>query len=198
MVFPWWNVYNSEFFKGFYEITKEYKKEHDERMKNEREDRKRTYSQMLDKSKNVVADELLFTATHEFFKDKNINIELIELNPLKDLRIIKGNIEDLIEEGRNIKEGKDDYIQAILTDDGELINPMEKLKSVYPNTMLITRERKRNLSQNKGLAKGELRKRSKIDLFKDFYEAYGSGDYTDKKESVLTNTINQVLKEEVK
>ena len=30
-------------------------------------------------------------------KDKNINIELMELNPLKDLRIIKVNIEDLIE-----------------------------------------------------------------------------------------------------
>ena len=39
---------------------------------------------------------------------------------------------------------------------------------------------------------------SKIDLFKDFYEAYGSGDYTEKKESVLTSTINQVIKEEVK
>lgn len=64
---------DTKYVKGFYEITKEYKKEHDERMKNEREDRKRTYSQMLDKSKNVVADELLFTATHEFFKDKNIN-----------------------------------------------------------------------------------------------------------------------------
>lgn len=64
---------DTKYVKGFYEITKEYKKEHDERMKTEREDRKRTYSQMLDKSKNVVADELLFTATHEFFKDKNIN-----------------------------------------------------------------------------------------------------------------------------
>ena len=64
---------DTKYVKGFYEITKEYKKEHDERMKNEREDRKRTYSQMLDKSKNVVADELMFTATHEFFKDKNIN-----------------------------------------------------------------------------------------------------------------------------
>lgn len=64
---------DTKYVKGFYEITKEYKKEHDERMKNEREDRKRTYSQMLDKSKNVVADELLFTATHEFFKNKSIN-----------------------------------------------------------------------------------------------------------------------------
>ena len=77
----------------------------------------------------------------------DINIELRELNPLRDLRIIKGNIDDLICEGRDIEEGKEDYIQAILTDDGELMNPMEKLKSVYPNTMLITRERKRNVSQ---------------------------------------------------
>lgn len=130
-------------------------------------------------------------------KDKDINIELRELNPLRDLRIIKGNIEDLICEGRDIEEGKEDYIQAILTDDGELMNPMEKLKSVYPNTMLITRERKRNVSDESTVAKGEFRKKSKIDLFKDFYEAYGSGDYTDKKEGVLMDTIKDVLKEEV-
>lgn len=58
-----------KYVKGFYNLTKEYKKEHEERMKTEREDRKRTFKQMLDKSQNVVADELLFTATNEFFKD---------------------------------------------------------------------------------------------------------------------------------
>ena len=56
-----------KYVKGFYNLTKEYKKEHDERMKTEREDRKKTFNQMLNKSKNVVADELLFTATHKFF-----------------------------------------------------------------------------------------------------------------------------------
>ena len=56
-----------KYVKGFYNLTKDYKKEHDERMKTEREDRKRTFNQMLNKSKNVVADELLFTATHKFF-----------------------------------------------------------------------------------------------------------------------------------
>ena len=38
-------------------------------MKTEREDRKKTFKQMLDKPNIVVADELLFTATNEFFKD---------------------------------------------------------------------------------------------------------------------------------
>ena len=60
---------NMKYVKGFYEITKDYKKEHEERMKTERDDRKRTFRKMVDKSKGVVADELVFTATHTFFND---------------------------------------------------------------------------------------------------------------------------------
>ena len=59
---------NEAYVNGFYELTKEYKKEHDERMKTEREDRKKTFREMVNKSKSVVADELLFTATSTFFE----------------------------------------------------------------------------------------------------------------------------------
>jgi len=60
---------NVKYIKGFDELTKEYKKEHDERMKTERADRKKKYHEMLNSSKNVVADELVMTASHNFFKD---------------------------------------------------------------------------------------------------------------------------------
>ena len=60
---------NVKYVKGFDEKTLEYKKEHDERMKTERTDRKKRYHEMLNSNKNCVADELLFTATHTFFKD---------------------------------------------------------------------------------------------------------------------------------
>ena len=60
---------NVKYVKGFDELTKEYKKEHEERMKNERNDRKKRYHEMLNSSKNVVADELVMTASHNFFKD---------------------------------------------------------------------------------------------------------------------------------
>ena len=58
-----------KYVKGFYNITKDYRKEHEERMKTEREDRKRKFNTMLDNSRNVVADELLFTATNRFFRN---------------------------------------------------------------------------------------------------------------------------------
>ena len=56
-----------KYVKGFHSLVKDYEKEHNERMKTEREDRKKTFNQMLNKSRNVVADELLLTATHQFF-----------------------------------------------------------------------------------------------------------------------------------
>lgn len=62
---------NGKYVQGFYEITKEYKRQHEEKMLTERSDRIRTYRQMVDKSKNVVADELIFTASPTFFTNMN-------------------------------------------------------------------------------------------------------------------------------
>ena len=62
-----------KYVKGFYNLTNEYRKQHEEKQKTERTDRKKTFNQMLNKSRNVVADELLFTATSEFFKEMTIN-----------------------------------------------------------------------------------------------------------------------------
>jgi len=62
-----------KYVKGFYNLTNEYRKQHEENQKTERADRKKTFNQMLNKSRNVVADELLFTATSEFFKEMTID-----------------------------------------------------------------------------------------------------------------------------
>ena len=64
---------NEKYLKGFDNLTKEYKKEHEERMKTERKSRQKKYHDMLNSSRNCVADELLFTATHKFFDGMDRN-----------------------------------------------------------------------------------------------------------------------------
>lgn len=56
-----------KYVKGFKLLVKNYEKEHNGRMKTERDDRKKTFTEMLNKSRSVVADELMFTVTHKFF-----------------------------------------------------------------------------------------------------------------------------------
>ena len=62
---------NEKYVKKFYELTKDYKKEHEERQKNIREDRRKSYYRMVNDARNVVADELLFTSDSLFFKNKS-------------------------------------------------------------------------------------------------------------------------------
>ncbi len=73
-----------KYVKGFHNLTKEYRKQHEEKQKTERDDRKRSYSEMLNKSRSVVADELLFTATNKFFKDKDNDFILEWANTCMD------------------------------------------------------------------------------------------------------------------
>lgn len=60
---------NKKYREKFYEITKEYRKEHDEKMKTIRQERYKDFDQMIDDSKSCVADEMIFTSGPEFFKD---------------------------------------------------------------------------------------------------------------------------------
>ena len=56
------------FYNSYMKLVSPYKKQHDEKQKTERENRKKNFNQMLDDSNSVVADELLFTSDKEFFK----------------------------------------------------------------------------------------------------------------------------------
>lgn len=59
---------NERYSKGYYELVKDYQKEYEEKQKTTREDRRKSFNQMLDDSNSVVADELLFTSDNDFFK----------------------------------------------------------------------------------------------------------------------------------
>lgn len=133
----------------------------------------------------------------EIDKDKKVILNLKELIPLRDLRVIKGNIDELIENGRNITDGKEDYIQAVLLDSGELINPIEKLRAVYPNVMLITRESKRQYDENNTSAKSGYKNKSEKELFEEFYNSLSNGEFTKEKSKVVDEIINEVLKGEM-
>ena len=73
-------------------------------------------------------------------KDGNIHIEIYDLKPRRDFRIKIGTLEEVLNSYDKDKENNEDYIKVILKDKGELLDPMAKIRSVYPNVMELTRE----------------------------------------------------------
>lgn len=110
------------------------------------------------------------------------------LHPKRNMRIVKGSLSDIIRLGNESVEGREDYIQAILTDKEELIDPIGSLRSVYPNTMQVVLE-KRLIEGNTPLFHGaESKAKSMEELFGAFYEAL-AGEAMDEVRSKLVQEI---------
>ena len=63
-----------------------------------------------------------------------VTVETVSLAPLRDVRIVEGTLDELIAAGRDDPR-PDDYIQAVLHDTSALLDPLGRLREVYPNTL---------------------------------------------------------------
>ena len=62
-----------------------------------------------------------------------------------------------------------DYIRAILTDYGELLEPMAQLKEKYPNTLTLEREHQLLSEPMENYEKIDLQRQTPEQLFGNFY-----------------------------
>lgn len=66
----------------------------------------------------------------------NITTEFLPLEPLHPLREIKGTLADLLDAAEEAG-GSEDYVRAILTDEGVVYDPVGRLRVYYPNLMTL-------------------------------------------------------------
>lgn len=123
--------------------------------------------------------------------DKNgeIVVDFVDLKPRRDFRIKKGTLEALLKDYKN--ENNEDYIKVILEDKGEILDPMAKLRAVYPNVMELAREEKLlKKSYNEVMAE-EVKKKSKVDLFKSFFSDIVGEEVEDNEIEIMEKIINK-------
>jgi exonuclease SbcD len=73
----------------------------------------------------------------------NMTIKALPFTSLHDMREIRGEMDKLMSNEVSSLADKEDYLRVILTDEDEIIDPMGKLRSVYPNIMSLDFENSR-------------------------------------------------------
>lgn len=125
----------------------------------------------------------------------NVTVELRAFVPLRDMRVIKGELNKLLDPAVYKDTNIDDYVNVILTDEGELIDPIGKLRAVYKNVMQITRENRQNDGKRTKVEYGsDYRNKSKIELFKDFYKHITDIELGEDKVGIIEETIAEIEK----
>lgn len=127
----------------------------------------------------------------------NITINLLPLKPLRDMREIKGPIEELIKE-ENYKEGNlEDYIKAIITNEEPVYDAIGKIKKIYPNTLKLEIQNSKTINKNEeqNINLEELKKKSELELFSDFYKLQNNFELNEEQKEIVKNIISEVKHE---
>ena len=98
------------------------------------------------------------------------SVELIPLNPLHDMRRIKGPLEKLLSTEVAGAADRNDYLQVVLTDEEDLVAPLDCLRHIYPNVLKLDFANSRSqLNEDDSLAPARISK-SPEEMFRDFYK----------------------------
>ena len=121
-------------------------------------------------------------------KGEPIEIRLLPLSPLRGMRRIKGGLAEVTGAGYPGREPSGDYIHVTLTDEEEIIGPMGKLRSVYPNAIGLEFENSRTAAADvlaNAAAAPETESLSAYELFAQFFlESQGGAMSAEQAEIV--------------
>jgi len=100
-----------------------------------------------------------------------LSVSALPLAPIHDMREIRGPLAELISDKVSSLYDKNDYMRVVLTDNAEIVDPMGKVRSVYPNVMALSFENLRSGIDVAGISADleRVSTMSPYDLFSEFF-----------------------------
>ncbi|EGQ8512888.1 exonuclease subunit SbcD [Vibrio parahaemolyticus] len=125
----------------------------------------------------------------EIGKDGFIVAEHIALTAPHEMRIVEGELEQILEWGKTDPKNED-YLLVRLMDKHAILNPMEKLRTVYPNVLHLEKPGML-IGVEQEMAQAKLA-RSEIDMFKDFFAEAQDSELSNEQEQAISDIIKQL------
>lgn len=117
----------------------------------------------------------------------------LPLHPLRDMRILEGEFNTILEQGK-VDPNNDDYLLVRLTDRHALLDPMGKLRQVYPNVLHI--EKPGMLEMSDQVISRDKLKRGELEMFRDFFEQVHGQGLTEEQDQAIKTIITDLHKRE--
>ncbi|MDO5026703.1 MAG: exonuclease SbcCD subunit D [Tissierellia bacterium] len=125
-------------------------------------------------------------------KEKNhIEISEKEIDYLRDMRLIEGTFDQIIENAKDDKR-KEDYVHIDLFDLDQVFDAQARLRDIYPNLMSLSYSNRQAYQLEDDLEVNLKEQKDPFELFKDFYEYRKNKKLDEDKKALVKEVINQV------
>ena len=118
-----------------------------------------------------------------------VNIELIPLTPLRDMRHIRGTMKELLD--RNNIKRPDDFIYVTLTDEDIINDAMGIFQQVYPNTVKIEYDNSRTRAMEQVDISKIAENKSFTELISDFYRFVYQCEISEEEMSIMRRVARE-------
>lgn len=122
----------------------------------------------------------------------NVSIETVPVEPLHDMRQIKGTYEMLMSYDFYKGSNKEDYLKVILTDEEEIPDVLGRLRTVYPNIMKLEYENTRTKTIRQIEEAEVAEEKSPLDYFGEFYEKQNNQKMTEEQWQLAQELIEKI------
>ncbi|MFN1512798.1 exonuclease SbcCD subunit D [Vibrio owensii] len=118
-----------------------------------------------------------------------VSAEHVDLAAPHEMRIVEGELEQVIEQGKTDPKNED-YLLVRLMDKHAILNPMEKLRTVYPNVLHLEKPGML-IGVEQEMAQAKLA-RSEIDMFRDFFTEAQDSQLSQEQDQAISDIIKQL------
>ena len=123
-------------------------------------------------------------------------IRTVPLEPLHDMREIRGTYNELTLKTNYEGTAVDDYLHVVLTDEDDVPDALAKLRTVYPNIMKLDYDNTRTRNTNPGTVPEAMERKSEIELFEVFFEQQ-NGRPMSEEQRVFSGKLLEKIREEM-
>ena len=121
-----------------------------------------------------------------------LSLSLRPLEPLHDLRTLRGTFGELTDPAFYLGTDREDYLQILLTDEEDVPEAIGQLRVIYPNTMKLGYDNTRTRANRVLEEAADVERKSPLELFGELYETQNNRPMSGEQEAFLRNLIESI------
>ena len=126
----------------------------------------------------------------------NVAVDTIPLQPLRDVREIRGTYNELTARSFYQEMKTDDLLYVVLTDENDVPDALARLRTIYPNIIQLEYDNTRTRSQGTLTEIRAIENKTPQELFETLYEQQNGQPMSETQREICDELMRQIWREQ--
>ena len=126
----------------------------------------------------------------------NTVVRTVELIPKRDMVEIKGTYMELTAKSYYDQMNVEDYVHITLTDEDDILDALNKLRTIYKNIMKLDYDNQRTRTNTVISGQADIENKSPLELLSEFFELQNNQPLSSMQKAFSEKLINQLWEDE--